>query len=475
MGGRQTADSRERTADGRIADVDVTRKLADFVADTPSAAIGTKACEQAKRAFLDTIGVTLAGCREEGPGIVAAMVRDQGGAEEATVFGAGFRAPATQAALANGTAAHALDYDDVTVNMRGHPSVPLVPALLALGEKLGSNGSDVLDAYVLGFEVECNLGRAIGGLHYALGWHATSTLGTVGAAAACARLLRLDAEGTRNALGIAASLASGLQQNFGTMTKPLHAGWAAHNGLLAAELACRGFGSDAQALEGPSGFLRAMSAGREIDAVEAVRGFGEPWEVVEPGIGVKLYPCCYATHRSIDAAREVRGHPGFDMRSIDKVELHLSKGTLVPLIARVPETGLEAKFSLEYCVAAALLDGALKLASFTDGAALRSDVRGLAARVEAVEDGPALAYPIEGWARAVVQMRDAGAFEAEVSAPRGDPKNPPSWGELEGKFRDCAAIALDEAEIETALGAVKSMDEQGSLGDLTGALSRSCL
>ena len=192
------------------------------------------------------------------------------------------------------------------MNMRGHPSVPLLPAVLAVGEKLGSSGRELVEAFVLGFEVECKLGRAIGGPHYALGWHATSTFGTIGAAAACSRLMRLDIGRTQTALAVAASLSSGLRQNFGTMTKPLHAGWAAHNGIVAAALAQRGITADAAALEGQSGFFRAMSGGAEYDPTAAVRDLGEPWEIVDPGVGVKLYPCCYATHRAVDAALAIK-------------------------------------------------------------------------------------------------------------------------------------------------------------------------
>ena len=228
----------------------MTRRLAEFVASTPSRDIEPAAREQARRAILDTLGVMLAGSREDAARITAEMVREQGGSAESTVVGHSFRAAAGEAALVNGTSAHTLDFDDVNMNMRGHPSVPLLPAVLALGEKLGSSGREVIDAFVLGFEVECRLGKVIGGEHYALGWHATSTLGTLGAGAACARLLRLDADQTQTALGIAASLASGVRQNFGTMTKPLHAGWAARNGVIAVTLSERGLTADTAALEG---------------------------------------------------------------------------------------------------------------------------------------------------------------------------------------------------------------------------------
>jgi len=196
--GKWERGKKEAGVSGRMAVVNVTQRLAEFVSRTPSEMIGPEAREQAKRAFLDTLGVALAGCREPAAALVSEHVREQGGREEATVIGAGFRAAAAHAALANGTSAHALDYDDVTVHMRGHPSAPLVPAVLALGEKLGSGGRDVVEAYVLGFEVECKLGRAIGEPHYALGWHATSTLGTPGAAAA----LSFGAAQSRQALAL---------------------------------------------------------------------------------------------------------------------------------------------------------------------------------------------------------------------------------------------------------------------------------
>ncbi len=449
-----------------MAVVNVTQRLAEFVSRTPSEMIGPEARERAARAFLDTLGVALAGRPEQAAAVVEAMIREQGGREDATVIGAGFRAPAAQAALANGTAAHALDYDDVAVNMRGHPSAPLVPAVLALGEKLGSSGRDVLEAYVLGFEVECKLGRAIGEPLYALGWHATPTLGTAGAAAACARLLGLDAERTRNALGVAASLASGLQANFGTMTKPLHAGWAAHNGVLASELAARGFEASADAFEGAGGFLRVMSGGAEIDVAGAVRDLGEPWEIVEPGIGVKLYPCCYATHRAVDAALKIRATAGFDADKVERVELHLSKKTMLPLIDRPPATGLEAKFSMEYCVATALLNGPPALRDYTDDAVARPHVQALSRRVEAAEDGPAMAYPIEGWARIVVPGEDGQRLEAEVDTPKGDPKNPLTWDELAGKFRGCAAGILPEDRIENAILLVGRLDEKADIHEL---------
>lgn len=447
--------------------MNVSERLAGFAAETEG--VPEEAIAQARRAVLDTLGVALAGSREESARTVADWVQEQHGRADATVLGQGFRAPGPDAALVNGTAGHALDYDDVSLPMRGHPSVPLLPAVLAVGEKLGSSGRDLLTAFVLGFEVETRLGRAIGQAHYALGWHATSTLGTLGAAAACARLLGLDAGRTQMALGIAASLAGGLQQNFGTMTKPLHAGWAARNGVVAAELAARGFTADPRALEGESGFLRAMSGGAEVD-LEPLAALGEPYEITSSGIGVKLYPCCYAVHRSLDAGLELRARHGVDAERIAGVRVEVSRGTLMPLRGEPPATGLEGKFSLEYCLAAALVDGRVGLASFTDEAVRRPAVRELMAKVEAKEGSEAGAFPIGGYAEVRIVLQDRTEHSLRVDIPRGDPSRPLSWEELVEKFRDCAGVVLAGEAVERAVRIVERLDALPDVRSLTEAL-----
>ena len=445
-------------------------RLAQFVAETEFESIPGEAATQAKRALLDTLGVTLAGCREEGSDIVAQWVRQQGAVQEASVLGHGFRTTAVDAALANGTSGHALDYDDVNVSMRGHPSIPLVPAVLALGEKLAASGRQVITAFVLGFEVEAKAGRAIGGPHYALGWHPTATLGSLGSAAACARLLRLDAQKTAVALAIAASLASGLRQNFGTMTKPLHAGLAARNGITAAELAGRGFSADPQALEGPNGFFRAFTGGDRFDPTKVVEALGDPFDIVSPGIGVKLYPCCYATHRSLDAVLELRQGSEIPLGEIDYVEVGVSRGTLLPLIAEAPTMGLQGKFNLAYCLASALVDGKVTLDSFSDEAVLRPQVQALMAKVrtvEAAEEGPG---PIAGWASVRIRLNNGRERSLRVDVPKGDPRRPLSWEELVAKFDDCTRPLLPEEERRQAVELIANLDSLDDVGALMGLL-----
>ena len=448
----------------------ITRHLAEFVACTPSTDIPVDAREHARRAFLDTMGVTLAGSREDASRIAAELAREQGGVEEASVLGHHFRVPASEAALVNGTSAHALDFDDVSMSMRGHPSVPLVPAVLALGERLGSTGREAIDAFILGFEVECKIGRLIGAPHYELGWHPTATFGTLGAAAACARLLRLDPERTCLALGIAASMASGSRRNFGSMTKPLHAGWAARNGIAAATLAARGFTADDEALEAQDGWLHASSGGAPVDP-SPIERLGAPWEIVSPGIGVKLYPCCYFTHLSIDAALQVRPEVASNLRQIEAVRVSVSPGTMMVLRTDPPRTGLEGKFSMEYVVAAALTDGDVSLATFTDDAVARPAVRDVMMRVRVTEDGPPSSAPIGGSAVVEVACSDGALVRSLLTeVPRGDPQNPLSSAQLAAKFRDCAKPLLSGNEIEQTIRMIETMDELATIRELTDPL-----
>ena len=254
------------------------------------------------------------------------------------------------------------------------------------------------------------------------------------------------------------------------MTKPLHAGWAARNGVTAALLASKGFTADARALEGESGWLRAASGAAEFDASAAVRALGEPWEIVSPGIGVKLYPCCYATHRAIDAALEIRAAHGIEAGDITRIEAVVSPGTLVPLIDRAPETGLEGKFSLEYCLAAALLDGLVSLAGFTDDAVRRAEAQRLASLVQISEGGPQLDFPIEGVAAVTVETRDEKRISARVETPKGDPRRPLTWDELAAKFRDCASLVLPPERAEKAIEMITGIESLQNVRELVAML-----
>lgn len=451
-----------------------TARIAEFITEVTSEEIPGEARTNGRRAILDTVGVTLAGVGDEGPQIVRRMLGSNG--RGAAVVGTRSRLSASDAALANGVAGHALDFDDVTASMTGHPSVPLLPAALAIGEVTGASGRELLDAFLIGFEVECKVGRGVGRSHYARGFHATTTFGALGAAATVARLLKLDQRQTEHALGIAASMAGGLRANFGSMTKPLQAGNAARAGVVAGLLAADGFTGGDSILDGPIGFVRLFSPADDGD-IEAVDGFGDPWEVVDPGISVKKFPCCFVTHRAADAALALRDEHGLAAEEIERIEVHVPKsafsasGVIGPLIHTRPQTGLEGKFSMEYVVAAAFLDGRLKLSTFEDAAVQREEAQALLRRVATVpDDAPFAGAESEQYQAVRVITRDGRDVAQLVTEARGGPSAPLDWDELVEKYVDCARQVLPEPQVQRSLSMLTDLDEVPSVGELVQAL-----
>jgi 2-methylcitrate dehydratase PrpD len=420
----------------------------------------------AARALLDTVGVTLAGAAEPAARIVQRVV-EQDGSGPCRVLGTALRASAANAALANGTAAHALDYDDMCFVSLAHPSAPLVAAALAAAEVAGASGRALLDAYVVGFELEGRLGRAMNPRHYQRGWHCTSTLGTIGAAAAASRLLGLDASATGHALAIAASEASGLKENFGTMVKPLHAGLAARNGVVAALLAQAGMTASSAAIDGPQGFLAAMDSEQpSIDAFAA--DLGARWEIVDTGITVKLYPSCAGTHPTLDALLDLRRREGFGADEVEAIEIGVD--TIVPtiLIYDRPSSGLEGKFSMPFCAAAAVVHGRVGIETF-DAAQLRDPaIVALQARVtmgvDATLDASA---PALTQARVTVRLRDGRVLTASANGARGYPERPASDEELATKFTSCATQTLSASQTADALTKLRAIESTSDIRTLT--------
>src|SRR5262245_10715742 len=300
--------------------VSVIEQLAAYAAAEPFDKLPDAAVRAARRAILDTLGVTLAGSVEITAERVRGLVAHRAGSDEATIVGASFRGSVEDAALANGTAAHALDYDDLHQSLSGHPSVPVLPAALALAEREHLSGAALITAFVVGVEIEAKLGRALNPGLYEIGWHATSTLGVFGAAAACARLLGLSAEGTARALAIAASMASGIKANFGTDCKPLHAGHAARCGLEAGLLAQAGFTGNPRALEHGDGFGSTYGTGSPAAWDLATAGLGAPHEIVDPGVGVKRFPACASTHQALDATLALAEEHAITAAAVEGVE-----------------------------------------------------------------------------------------------------------------------------------------------------------
>jgi 2-methylcitrate dehydratase PrpD len=424
-----------------------TARLAEFVQTTAPRDCPEAALAQTRRAVLDTLGVMLAGATEPVARAVRAVARADGSVPLCTVIGTRLRASAGWAALANGAAGHAHDFDDTSFALLGHPSVPLLAAALASAEAETADGAAVAIAYVVGFEIDAALGLAVNPAHYTRGWHATSTIGTLGCAAAAARLLGLDVTQTRHALGIAASLASGLKENFGSMTKPFHAGHAAQNGVRAAQLAREGLTASDSALEGRQGYLAAFSgAGPEA---AALAGLGHRWELAASGIAVKPYPSCALTHSAIDALVELRARHRIDPAAVAAVEVGVN--AVVPDVLRHarPANGLERKFSMQYCAAAALARGPLGLADFDDGPVADDATRQLMDRVQMVID-PTLPHELEqqAWSRVTVRLANGTTFEEKPRGASGHPSAPLTDAELRVKFLACAApvIGADAAE-----------------------------
>ena len=434
--------------------------IADFVA---AARPPDEARCAAARAVLDTIGVMLAGALEPCARAVQQVLALEVSSGTCTVVGTAQRAAATGAALANGTAAHAHDFDDMCFVSLAHPSAPLVAAGLAAAELAGASGRAMLDAYVVGFELEARFGRAMNPRHYQRGWHCTSTLGTMGAAAASSRLLGLTPDLTAHALAIAASEASGLKENFGTMVKPLHSGLAARNGVLAALLARAGMDASASAIEGRQGFLAALDS-ESPALLPFAADLGSRWEILDTGITVKLYPSCAATHPALDALLDLKRRDPFGPDDVQQIEIGVDAITPTVLLYDRPSTALEAKFSMPFCAAAAVADGQVGLATFS--AARMADPvledlrRRVAMHVDASLDPAA---PALTQARVRVVLTGSRVLCADARGARGYPDRPASAEQLSAKFLACAALAMPEARARAALAAVANIERESDI------------
>jgi 2-methylcitrate dehydratase PrpD len=455
--------------------METTKVLAEFIAKSKFDDIPKEAVNAAKQAFLDLIGVTLAGSITPQAEIVIEMVRENRGQPKAVVMGGGFRASSAESALANGTSAHALDYDDTNSLVMGHPSAYLVPTVMAVGEELGISGAEAIEAYIIGLEAAARLGQGMTKGHYNKGWHATATIGTLGAAAAAAKIFKLNADQTRMALGIAASSAAGLKQNFGTMTKPLHAGNASRNGIVASMLAKRGFTADKNILEAQFGFYKLFSKDDQYDLERVTDRLGQPFAVVSPGISIKPYPACRRTHSALDAMLEVAKKHNLSPQEVEEVEVRVDPSTLQVLIHSNPQSGLEGKFSMEFCLAIAILDKHVGLGEFTDEKVLDARTRELMNKVKMIPDpvlAPSDKSKVEEHNPIIlrVKMKNGQEFHRQVVFPRGNPAVPLSREELLVKYRDCAEQVLAREAVEQSIDLIDSLEKIKDLKGLADVL-----
>lgn len=443
----------------------LTVDLADYICSVSYDDFSREVIDKSKEAFLDWIGVTIAGAGEEVGEKIVAYVNGQAGNGDASIVGTSGRATLSDAALAMGTLSHALDFDDVYWPMIGHPSVTILPVVFVFGEAHGISGKKAIEAFVTGFEVEAVIGEATSEYHYHKGWHATSTIGPFGAAAAAGKILGLDTKQVRAAMGMAASHASGLRQNFGTMTKPLHAGNAARAGVVSALLAKVGFTSDIDILEAELGFANVF-CGKGNHGVDRIRLGNKPvksWALATPGRAVKKYPSCGATATAIDCVLQIVRDQKISPSEIERVDCLVNPKLKKILIKDAPKTGLEGKFSMPYCLSVAILDGDVGLNHFTDENVMRSDVQELLPKINLVDKDMDKLYEV-----AVIMKTKTDVFGERAAFAKGSPENPMSAYELESKFRMCVEKYVDDGKSQSIVDMVRTLDDVKDMNALIG-------
>jgi 2-methylcitrate dehydratase PrpD len=388
-------------------------------------------------------------------------------------------ATAAHAALANGASGHAMDYDDTQLSttpdrvfgLLTHPTVPALAASLAVGERIGASGRSVLEAFLVGFEVECKIAEAIKPDHYVHGFHSTGTIGTFGAAASAAKLAKLSRAATAHALGIAASLSAGIRVNFGSMTKPLHAGRAAENGVTAVELASRGFTAGDDPLDGEWGFFQVHGGGADLARIVPV--LGTPYSIVDPGVSIKPYPCGSLGHPTMDAMLTLVKDHDVTPEQIAKVRVRAGSNILNPLRYRTAKTELEAKFCLPFMMASIALRRRAGIREFTDAFVSSAPVQAMMARVDTVFDREIEARGFDKM-RSIVEVDLAAGgtlTQASDERYRGGPDKPFTREELHEKFTDCASLVLSPERTRRAIELIESIDRLANIRELTTALA----
>jgi len=434
-----------------------------------------KAIEWAKMGILDTVGVTLAGSHEACATLIAKalslhpQISGERVGAQASVWGHNIRCSDLDAALINGTAAHALDFDDCNNTMGGHPSAPILPALFALAECTPCDAKDLITAYIAGFEVETKLAMTVNFYHYTKGWHPTATLGVFGAAAACSKLLGLGVEQTATALALAASSAAGLKANFGTMTKPMHVGRSAKEGLMSAKLAQMGYTANAQSVfEHQQGFFEVFNGTPHYDRQKALDHWGKPWDIVEPGIAIKQYPCCGSTHPAIDAAIQIKLDHAYEIHQIKGVRVWIHARRLTHTNRPEPNSELDAKFSLQYVVLRALMEGRVGIQHFEQEHYRDPRILALLPHVEAQAYDDQMFDPSNHFAAKVeLTLLDGTVFESQVLQPHGRTSaNPLSAFQLREKFELCAQRVLTDEGVRRAYQWIEQLEHQVDAGQL---------
>ena len=457
-----------------------TQELSRFISRTRYEDLPGEVVNAARLAILDFIGVAMAGSWEPSARMVSELVRESPPSSEATVIGGRYKTGAALAALANGTAGHVLDYDDCLdfpdVGL-GHPTTGILPAALAVSEKNHLSGRDLITAYCLGLEAYAKIGLLTREKRTYTGWEWTGVLGVMGAAAAVSGLLKLDENKTMMALGIASSLSSGLIRNFGTMAGHLHSGNAARNGVEAGLLAAKGFVSCSSIIEDTTGFYNTYTGSPDPLPEEAVREdlnqLGNPWNIINPGLMFKAYPCAHISHFGVYAALQLREKHSIDCRQIKEIEFSIPPFVQRAVFYNDPQTGVEGKFSLGYCLCRALIAGKIRITDFTDENVKDPVTRGLMNRIRWIymeQQPPGGPF---GYQEVVLKMNDGRVFSCRVEHPRGEPQNPMSREEFAAKYRDNALHArYDEAVLSRIKDLILDLENVEDIASITGLMNQ---
>lgn len=453
--------------------MNVTKTLAEFVATIRYEDLPVEAIERAKPLVLDSLGVAIAGTTSPVGQIALRLGRESACETGATVIGANYATTVTSAAFVNATLAHALDIDDTAAGTVAHPSSPILPALFALAEKHNSSGQALLTAYVAGLEVFYRIALASEGQMG--GWHRTSVFGTLAAAAASAKLLGLTVAQTSTAIGISASLASGIQANFGTMTKAIQVGNASRSGAVAALLAQEECTADQDSLGNPAGFGHAFYRG-QFNTQKIISNLGNPFSIIFPGIGVKIYPCCGLTHAPADIVLNLIKIHNISANQVEKVIVYGEELWPQVLVYNRPETGYQGKYSLEYVVAAAILDREIVPHTFSDKQIMRPEIQALLEKVttRVRPDSEWQSLRIHPWnhcSEVIILLKDGTTYSGKAPCARGYPDLPLTDLELMEKFRGCARPVMSENTIERVAEKALSLDTQETVSGLM-ALTR---
>jgi 2-methylcitrate dehydratase PrpD len=467
----------DRGAAGASEAAGLTEEMAQFVLTTTSDTLPDLVVANGKKSILDGLGLALSGSVAKSGDLVRRHVADLSSpAGAATVIGSNLKVPARFAAFCNGVGIHADDYDDTQLavakdrvyGLLTHPTAPALPAALAMGETLNASGADVMLAYHLGVEVECKIAEAINPRHYQEGFHATATCGTFASASAAGRLMGLDLATMKRALSIAGSQSAGLRENFGSMTKPFHAGRSSESGVVAAQFASYGWSAAGNILEAPRGFFKAAGGGYDASAIDGK--LGAPWTFAEPGVSIKPHPSGSLTHPGMTKMKELITEHGITAKDVAHVRIGTNSNMPNALIHHQPQNELQAKFSMEFCMAILLIEGRAGLTEFTDEVVLRQDVKDMIAKVDFVVDERAEAAGYHLMTTYIdITLTDGRVVSGMADFGKGSPANPMSYDEVADKFLECAEFAnWDMAKAKEVVSMVAELEK---LSDIHGLMA----